>query len=303
MVRNVMDNANSSAQPNSPLTGGGYYNTSSFQAAPNIEGILAYVLDNRTPGSAAIVAGKLMVEAFTAANAGDALYNLSATANAPIPMFSYGVFQGGVGPGTVPYTAQSFVAGASTGGNQMRIVQKGAATALCTTGAVGISPGTPLVADGAGNLTAATGSATAPTIGTITTFGTSGAATVSYIAYDRNSFGLDSAASTQVSVTTANATLSPTNGNIVPITIPAGSSSVVVVRSVGGATQGVVGIVAVPPGATSVTFVDQGQAAGGAYAAPTSGTFANGVVLAISKGTLAASTATPTAVLVNVGGY
>lgn len=308
MFRNVQDVSMASAQPNFPLTGGGYYNTSAFQTGPNLERIMARVIDNRASGSTAKPVGTLWVEQFTAANSGDAFYTLSATANQALPLFSYGVLLEVPAP-LGQLSSSSTVIGQTTGQNQVDIVQKGSCQALCTTGANAIAVGSLLVADGAGNLTTPSGGATAPSGVTAVPYGTTGAATVSYQVYARSAFGLDSAASTTATSTTSNATLSVANGNTVAGTIPAGTSQVVIVRTAGGPSQGIVAVLNVPTTATAFTFYDQGQAAGGAYAAPGALTATNaagippGVILGIAKGTLAASTATPTLVLCDIGGF
>jgi hypothetical protein len=301
MVRNVIDLQSGSAQPNFPLTGGGYYNTSAFMSGPNIEHFQANVIDNRAAGSTGVPMGKLWVEQFTAANSGDAFYTLSSVANQALPLFSYGVAQGVPAP-TLPYTLSTTVIGQSTGQNQLWICQKGACQAFCTTGATAIAVGTPLVADGAGNLTAGAGLGTAPSALTAVPYGTPGAATVSYQAYARNSAGLDSAVSNTGTSTTSNATLSNANGNTVAGTIPVGTSQVVIVRTAGGPSQGQIQVINVATNATSFSFTDTGIAAGAAYVAPTVPTYAPGVVLAISKGTLIASQSA-TLVLVQMGGY
>lgn len=142
-----------SAQPNFPLTGGGYYNSSAFQAIPNIESIDAQTLDNRASGSAAIAIGKAFVEQILAANSGDANYTVSAVANQALPMFSYGILVAVPLPAPV---AGIITPNVSTGQNEIRIRQKGTCLAFATSTAntnKAIAIGDPLAFDGAGNLT------------------------------------------------------------------------------------------------------------------------------------------------------
>ena len=74
-------------------------------------------------------------------------------------MFSYGILTG------VPFnpsglSAQSQTPGKTMGGGfEIRIRQKGYCLAYCTTTGTAIAPGTPLAADGAGNLTPYAGTA------------------------------------------------------------------------------------------------------------------------------------------------
>ncbi len=103
---------------------------------------------------------------------------------------------------------------------------------------------------------------------TVTPGGTTGGTSYSYkvVAYDPSgsTFSLSTAGST----TTGNATLSPTNNNVITWTAPASGtvSSYAIYRTVGGAAQGLIGTVA----AGVLTFTDTGIAAGAS--APTAST-------------------------------
>jgi hypothetical protein len=214
----------------------------------------------------------------------------SAVANTALPMGQYGIV---ATPAlTAGGTANAYVA------------VRGVINALCTTSsAPAIAAGSLLVSDGSGNLTTPATLA-APSSGAATPFGTTGAATVTYLLYARNLVGLDSAASSAVTTTTANATITTVNGVHVAATIPAGTYQVVIARSAGGPSQGVLAIVNVSPSATAIDFYDVGQAGQFTYAAPTVPVAQiPGAVLAVSEGALAASTSTPTSVSVFVGGY
>lgn len=245
-----------------------YFANGIFQEKSGI--IYKYVLDATSTTPAA--AGKLLVYSTSAGT-----WAQSAAAAAAIePFYGYGIV-------TTAAAAQ---------GGQATIQVQGAVNAYCTTGATAIAVGSFLVADGSGNLTTPIALA-APSSGSATPFGTAGSSTVSYALYARNAVGLDSSASSTISATTANATLSATNGIHVAATIPAGTTQVVVVRTAGGPSQGVLGVFSpVSAAATSFDFYDLGQAAGGSYAAPSAPNFGSNSVLAISLGTLAASTST-----------
>lgn len=168
MVRSVMDVTASSSQPNFPLTGGGYYNTSGFQTGANLEGIDATVIDNRASGSTALTVGKLFVEQFLAANTGDASYTVNTVANQAIPWGSFGIMTGVPQPLSAPTSSTSPTVGQTTGGGtEIRIRQKGSCLAFCTSTAnanKAIVVGDPLAADGAGNLTS---SIATPAVGTV----------------------------------------------------------------------------------------------------------------------------------------
>lgn len=110
---------------------------------------------------------------------------------------------------------------------------------------------------------------------------------------------------TATSVTTGNATLSPTNGNLITWSAVTGAVAYAITRTVAptGYSTGIIGYATSP----TTGFVDYGQPALGTY----TGLYqqfpaaqgAPGAVLAIAKGTLAAGTTTPALVLVNVGGF
>lgn len=195
-----------------------------------------------------------------------------------------------------------YTAAAAQGGAAL-IQVRGNANALCTTGSVAIGVGNALIADGTGNLTVPAPSVH-PTAGTATPQGTTGAATVTYQTYARNSYKLDSPASANITTSTANATLSPANSVLLSGNVPAGTTEVIVVRTVGGASQGVIGRAFVAPGNTVYSYLDVGYAAGaGSYTGNTAPSFQPGQVLATSTGTLAASTASATSCPVFLGGF
>jgi hypothetical protein len=152
MIRNVQDVSYPSGAV-APGLG------TAFQTAPNLEPIDAQVLDARAAASPPLGIGKLFVELFTAANSQDGSYTSSAIVNQPLPMFSFGVVVGVPAP-SAPASGNAGAGNANGlsvgGGSQIRLRQKGTCLASCTTGAtLAIAPGTPLAADGAGNLTAA----------------------------------------------------------------------------------------------------------------------------------------------------
>lgn len=249
-----------------------YFPNGIFQGGYNA--IQEYVTDSTSTTPAAV--GKLLAYSPTAGT-----WAQNTTAALPYePFYGYGIV-------TVAATAQ---------GGTATIQAQGIVNALCTTGNAAIAKGSFLVSDASGNLTTPVTLA-APSSGSATPFGTTGSTTVTYNLYARNAVGLDSSSSGSVTTSTANATLSATNGIHVAATIPAGTTQVVVVRTVGGASQGIIGIVNVPTsGSTAVDFYDFGQAGQGSYAAPSTPVFGSNAILAISLGTLAASTGTATSV-------
>jgi hypothetical protein len=237
-----------SGQPNNPNTGGGYYNTSAFLQGPFLERVEADVIDNRvTFGSPNLSVGSLVIVQRNATNFGAANYLPSQIANESVPYLGYGIISG------VPTPLQPG-GSAAPGGEQLAIVQDGYVNALCVTGATAIAPGTLLTADGAGNLTAFNPPAAAPTP-TATPFGTTGAANVSYKLAAVSFDGVVSALGSAGSASTANATISGTNGVLVAWTPVADAAYYIIVRTVGGAAQGVIGTA---PG-NSTSFVDAGQ--------------------------------------------
>ena len=186
-------------------------------------------------------------------------------------------------------------------GGQASIVSRGIVNALCTTGSVAITGGSPLVADGLGGLTTPSPSA-APSSATATAQVT-GAATVTYLAYARNAYGLDSIASAAITTTTGPTTISAASPIVVSGTVPVGTTSVIIVRSVGGATQGVIGASSVAPGQTKFNFLDVGVPSTSATYTPNATATIGAGLLGIAIGTLAANTATETLVSVNLGGF
>jgi hypothetical protein len=211
----------------------------------------------------------------------------STSLGASLPPGNYGII-------TVPATAVN---------GQATIVTSGIVNALCTTGSNAIAAGSLLIADGSGGLTTPSPSI-APSACTATAQVT-GSSTVTYQLYARNAYGLDSVAITGVTTTTGPTTISAADPIIINGTVPAGTTSVVVVRSAGGASQGVIGTANVAPGQTSFNHLDYGAAATAAtYTRNTATpTFGPGQVLAVSQGALNASTATETLVSVLLGGY
>jgi hypothetical protein len=147
----------------------------------------------------------------------------------------------------------------------------------------------------------------APATPTVTqvTGATAGAATWTYTVSAILPNGVYSAQSTAASVTTGNATLSPTNGNKIVGTAVTGAVLYAINRTVSGGTPTTTGLIGYCNAAQLVAgFVDYGQAATTFTAQTTPNpTPASGTVLAIAKGSLPAATTTPTLVLVNVGGY
>lgn len=310
MKRNVQDISMQSAQPNFPLTGGGYYNQAAFLGTPNIERFEASVLDNRPVSSPTIPIGTLYVEQFLAANTGDANYVPSSIPQQQIPLFSYGILQAVPLPPSGGSAVTAFAPAATGIPVELNLVQKGNAQALCTTlAAAAIAPGTLLVADGNGNLTPSL-LATAVVVPTVTTTptvvqvagATAGTTTYTYTISSAAANGVAAAASAGGSVTTGNAVLSTINGNKITWTAVAGVAYYIINRTVGGATQGFVGTSNNPVagfvdyGIVATPYTQQTTANLGSAALP-------GTVLAVSKGTLAASTTTPTLVLVNLGGF
>ena len=227
------------------------------------------------------VAGNLVAFGGSSAN-----WLLNATANASYAAGQYGIV----------YTAAAAQGGAA-------VVQvRGNASALCTTTSVAIAKGSLLVADGAGNLTVPAPVAT-PSSGSATPQGTTGSTTVSYKLYARNQYNLDSATSATITTTSANATLSPANSVLVTATVPTGTTSVIVVRSAGGAAQGVIGQYPVPPGQTNFNFLDIGYVAGAAtYTPNATPVYPAGTVLAVAQGALTTSSSA-TAVSVFLGAF
>lgn len=141
-------------------------------AQPKAEPILRTVIDQTASAPAAV--GKLLVRRYT--GTGDALganFIQSATANASIPRFSFGVVV--KTPPLIPGASYpDGGAGVAQVGGESQIVCEGPVNALVTTNTVACAAGTVLVADGSGNLTPAVGTpaagaALAIAVGTLTT--------------------------------------------------------------------------------------------------------------------------------------
>lgn len=230
---------------------------SAFDLIPTLEDFDTNAIDNRLSGSPGIGVGTLYDEQFTAANTGDAYYVPNMVAYIARPLFSYGILTA-VPPPSAPAVNTAIVTNKSTGQNQIRLRQKGIASALVVTpsSAVAVAPGTLLASDGNGNLQPFQPPSAAPTP-TVTPVGTTGATTNSYklaaVSYD----GVATALGTAGTSTTSNATLSNANYNQLTWTPVADAAYYIIVRTVGGASQGVIGIV---PNNTSV-FNDTGLAA------------------------------------------
>lgn len=180
---------------------------------------------------------------------------------------------------------------AATGvGAQATLQTGGMVNATCTTQSVALAAGSPLISDGSGYLTTPSPSI-APSSATATAQVT-GSSTVTYLAYARNAYTLDSVASSGITTTTAPATITSGNPIAVAGTVPAGTTSVIIVRSAGGASQGVIGQASVAPGQTKFNFLDWGQAAGAAtYTPNATPSFVPGQLLGFSLGALAGSSA------------
>lgn len=255
-------------------------------------------VNDYTPGAPAI-AGKLLV--LSPNISGGAGYARSQAPAAALPFGAYGIVSSpGLNDGiSIPPQAQ--------------IRQLGPIQAYCTTANnAPISVGSFLVADGLGNLTApATFVGTAPTNGStviVTAEGVQGTSSYSYeigaIANDGSTSALSAAGTTAL----GNSILTSVNYNL--ITATAGSGDVVnyaVVRSAVPAGSGyATGIIGYTPNiATGGGVSDHGQAVLGQFQASntTVQLVSAGTCLAVSLGTLAGDTTTPTLVPVIVGGF
>jgi len=138
-----------------------------------------------------------------------------------------------------------------------------------------------------------------PTVTQLAT-ATAGTTTYSYTVAAIGANGVWGAAGTAGSTATGNATLSAINGNQLTWTPVAGAVAYAIQRTVGGATQGLIGTASLAQATSG--FIDAGQTAT-TYAQNTTPN-ANpgpGVVLARSLGSLMAGVTTPTLVPVFVG--
>lgn len=117
-----------------------------------IEPYIQEVLDlNASTTPAAI--GKLMVRQLNATNIGGAMFQQSTTAAQALNTFECGIVTRAA---QVPSIATAYPGG-DLNVDKSSITQIGPVQALCTTTSTAIAVGSFLVADGAGNLTAATG--------------------------------------------------------------------------------------------------------------------------------------------------
>ncbi|MGB8520850.1 MAG: hypothetical protein WCD38_11875 [Candidatus Tumulicola sp.] len=249
MLRNLYDQNYSSGQV---ASGTG----SAFQTGPFTEAFDAKVIDNRINPAPNIPLGTLFVEQMALANGGDAFYVPEFATGIPRKLFTYGALTEIPLPPVPPNVNTPGAVGATQGQQNIRIRQVGTCLALCTTGGgIAIGAGTLLTSDGLGNLTPFAAASAAPTP-TITPFGTTGGTTYTYKLAAVSNAGVASALGTAASTTTGNATLSGTNGNIISFTPVADAAYYIVVRTVGGAAQGVIGTV--PGGGSSFTDIGQG---------------------------------------------
>ncbi len=230
---------------------------SAFVEVPTLEDFDTNAIDNRISPAPNISLGTLFDQQFAAANSGDAFYVPNAVAYRALPMFSYGILTA-VPPPSAPAVNTALVTNKSAGQNQIRLRQKGVCQALCVTpsSAVAIAVGTLLASDGNGNLQPFQPPSAAPTP-TVTPVGTTGATTYTYKLAAVSLDGVATVLGTAGSTTTGNATLSNANYNQLTWTPVADAAYYIIVRTVGGATQGVIGIV---PNNVSV-YNDTGLAA------------------------------------------
>jgi hypothetical protein len=141
-----------------------------------------------------------------------------------------------------------------------------------------------------------------PTVAQVTG-ATAGTTTDTYTVVAVGANGIDSAQSTARALTTANATLTPANGNRITWTAVPGAAYYKIIRTVAGGSPSSTGLIGTSNNPTG-GFLDYGQTA--VTYTPQSTpmlTPANGQVLAIAKGALPAGTSAPTLVNVQVGGY
>ena len=248
MIRNLYDQNYSSGQV-APGTG------SAFQTGPFLEAIDAKVLDARVAPAPNIGLGTLFIEQNGLSSSGDQSYIPEFATGIPRKLFTYGILTSIPIPPVPPNSTTPGAVGATQGSQEIRIRQIGTASALVTTGnGVAVAAGTLLTSDGAGNLSAFGAPSAAPTP-TVTPFGTTGATTYTYKIASVSLDGVASALGTAASTTTGNATLTGTNGNLIAWTPVADAAYYIVVRTVGGAAQGVIGIA--PGGASSLEDIGQ----------------------------------------------
>jgi hypothetical protein len=250
VIRNIYDQNYSSGQVGSG-TG------SAFQTGPFTEAFDAKVLDARINPSPNIGLGTLFIEQAGLTSAGDENYIPEFATGIPRKLFTYGILTAIPLPPVPPNVNTPGAVGATQGQQEIRVRQIGTCLALCTTvsSAVAIAAGTLLTSDGAGNLTPFQPPSAAPTP-TVTPFGTTGSTTYTYKLAAVSFDGVATALSTAASTTTGNATLTGTNGNLITWTPVSDAAYYIVVRTVGGAAQGVIGIA--PGGASSLEDVGQG---------------------------------------------
>lgn len=267
MIRCVQDVAYPSAQVYPPNNTG-----AAFQIIPILEGFDATVLDDRAFPATGIPLGTLYTDDYFATGSqGDAFYAPSQQQAAQIPLFSYGILT------AVPLQPQGYSsvqlqqavgntaqAGVSYGTpTEVRIRQKGTCLALCTTAssAYAIAPGTPLCADGNGNLQPFQPPASVPTP-TVTPIGGS-ATSYSYALVGISADGVATAIGTNGTTAAGAATLTNAAYNVVSWTPTADAEYYLVLRTASAgtpATVGTIGVVAGVPGATSQSFNDTGIA-------------------------------------------
>ena len=254
MLRSVQDLSMASAQAGWPLTNTG----SAFQNNPNLEGLDATILDARLANAApGIGLGTLYVKALS--DTGDCNYLPSHRANYPQPLLSYGVVTSIPLPTPPPPNQQTNL---SIGSQELRIRQVGYCSALCVTpsSAVAIAVGTLLTSDGNGNLQPFQPPSAAPTP-TVTTVGTTGAATWGYklvaVGYD----GTYSAAGTEGTTGSGNGNATLTNANYQQVswTPVADAAYYIIVRTTSGGTPATTGVVGIVPNSVT-TFNDTGLA-------------------------------------------
>lgn len=157
----LRDNAYSSASPTNSTASG----SSSMLVASTIEPCIQEVIDTTTTPAAV---GKLLVLVYSLANnPGLSQYIASTTATEARGLFEYGIVTKAAGTAAL---SPAFPGG-DLNLNKATITQVGPAKALCVTTGTPIAAGTPLAADGAGNLTPvaspAAGTVLARAIGTL----------------------------------------------------------------------------------------------------------------------------------------
>jgi hypothetical protein len=189
------------------------------------------------------------------------------------------------------YIVRSASSGTPASTGTIGYVNSGSATSFVDTG---------IVAYGNTTATQPIPTLAAGTTPTVTPQGTAASTNYSYKISAIGPNGVWGAEGSAGSTSTGAATLTTVNNNKITWTAVSGAVGYVIDRTVGGATQGVIGYAS--PGQATTGFVDSGLVAT-AYAqnvtpTPTPG---NGVALARSLGVLAAGTTTPTLVWVFVG--